>query len=69
MKELRHHPTILEESSESEPQSNVFAERCAQTLTGLFWTTRSALETRIGSTTQDDHPVLTWLVKHAASHT
>lgn len=64
--EMRMHTAVVEESPDDEPQSNGMAERCVQTVMGLFRTARSALENRIGQTLPDDHAVLTWLVRHAA---
>lgn len=66
VKDLRTHLTVLEESPAYEPQSNGLAERCVQIVQGLFRSTRSALEHRLGGALPDDHPVLTWMVRHVA---
>lgn len=49
-----------------EPQASRLAERCIQTIKGLYRTTRSALEHRIGQPLPDDRPVQTWMTRHAA---
>lgn len=67
VKEIRHHPTITEESPEHEPQSSGLARRSVQAINGIFRIPRSVLENRIGKDIPDDHPVFTWLVRHAAS--
>lgn len=53
-------PTVIEETPEYEPQPNGTEERCAQTATGLFNTSRSARENRIGGP-----GTLTWLVRRS----
>lgn len=60
------HPMVVEESPDYETQANGLAERCAQTIKGMVLTGRSALEGRISVRTPDEHPVLTWLIRHAA---
>lgn len=66
VKEMRMHPTVVEESPEHEPQSNGMAEQCVHTAKGLFRAAGSALGNRIGQPLPHDDAVFTWLVRHAA---
>lgn len=53
-------PTIVEESTEYEPQANGLAERGAQTIKGISVTAKSAFEHRLGCHVPDDPVILTW---------
>ena len=57
----------LENSPVGESQSNGMVERAIQTWEGQVRTMKDALETRIGMEIPPDHPLLTWLIQHAAA--
>jgi hypothetical protein len=57
----------LECSPVGESQSNGMIERAIQTWEGQVRTMKDALETRIGTAIPPDHPLLTWLLQHAAA--
>ena len=57
----------LEYSPVGESQSNGMVERGIQTWEGQVRTLKDALEARIDEEIPPDHPVLTWLVEHAAT--
>lgn len=66
-KDMMSHPTIVEESPEYEPQANVIARACVQTIKGLSATASSALDHCIGERIPDWHVVMLWLIRHVAS--
>ena len=57
---------VLEESPVGDSQSNGIAERAIKTVQGMIRTLKSALEKRIGEEVMSDHPVLPWMITHAA---
>lgn len=64
--DMKSQQTGMEYAFGHQPQANVLAERCVQTVTELFGTTTGALDHRMGDKMPDNHPVLTWIVKHDA---
>lgn len=59
--------TILENSPAGESQSNGVAERAVQAVSEHARVLRSALQNRLGVALGCKHPVIAWLVEHAAS--
>ena len=57
---------MIEESPVGEHQSNGEVERAIQTIQALMRTIKLALQSRYKSRIRGDHPILPWLVKHAA---
>ena len=62
----REDPTIIENSPVGESQSNGIAERCVRAVFDQVRVLRHALEIRLGLKLNSMHPVLCWLVEHAA---
>ena len=58
---------VPEVSAVGESQSNGIAERTVQSFEDDLRTLKSAFEERIGARLASTHPVLKWLVEHAAS--
>lgn len=67
IRRARNHPTILEDSPDYEPQSHGRAERGVRQIKELWCTVRFAFEDRVGRRVPDDHPLLSWMLPHAAS--
>jgi hypothetical protein len=61
--------TILENSPTGESQSNGLAERAVQAVSEHARVLRSALQNRLGAVVSCHHPLMAWLVEHAASCT
>ena len=57
---------MIEESPVGEPQSNGEVERAIQSVQEMMRTMKLALQSRYKSRIRSDHPILPWLVKHAA---
>ena len=58
---------VPEEAATGESQSNGGAEVSVRLLEGMVRTLKDALETRIGQQIPTDHPVLSWVIQHAAA--
>ena len=57
---------MIEESPVGEHQTNGEVERAIQSVQELMRTMKMALQSRYKRRIRGDHPVLPWLVKHAA---
>ena len=57
---------VPEYSAVGESASNGKAERAVQTIEDLARTLKSALEARIGARVGSTHPMMRWIVRHAA---
>jgi hypothetical protein len=55
-----------EHSAKYDSQSNGQAENAIRNVRGIFRTMRLCLEARIGKVIELDHPVLSWMLEHAA---
>ena len=66
VKRRREEPTILENSPVGDSRSNGAAERAVQALGEQVRVLRKALESRIGYRLAGSHPVMAWLIEHAA---
>ncbi len=60
------HGTALENSKVGDSNSNGRIERCIQDFKGLVRTLRSDVEAKIGEKINLEHPLVPWLVRHAA---
>ena len=58
--------TVPEESKVYDSQSNGVAERAVQSVESITRTHKFALEKRIGMKIPSVHPIMTWLIEHAA---
>ncbi len=58
--------TAIEQSKVGDSNSNGRIERAIQDFKGLVRTLRSALESAVGERIHLDHPVVPWMVRHAA---
>ncbi len=58
--------TMVEQSPVGESASNGVVERAIQTVQGLLRTSKTALEEIWKGKIPDDHPVVPWMVEHAA---
>ena len=63
----RGHAVIPEKSAEGDHQSNGSAECGVGLMKGHVRTLKRALERALNTTIPDDHLIMTWLVRHAAS--
>jgi len=66
VKKRRTEATHLETARTHDSQSNGRAERAVQSVEGMTRTLKIALEARIGKEIPCEHPVMTWIVEHAA---
>ena len=66
MKHRRRDPTILVNSAPGDSRANGAAGRAVQTLGEHVRAIRAGLHGRLDSVTRGSHPVMTWLVQHAA---
>ena len=55
-----------EKSAVGESQSNSRAERAVQQIEDLVRTYKSAAESRMGTKLPSNHPLIHWIVEHAA---
>ena len=62
----REQPTVLENSPTGDSRSNGVAERAVQAIQEQTRVMRHALEARLGANINGNHPVITWLIEHAA---
>ena len=62
----RDKETILMESIEGDSQANGVAERAVRTLEGQIRTLKAALEDKLGSGIDKEHPLWQWMVQWAA---
>ena len=62
----REGDTVLEEAKVKDSQSNGVIERCVQTHEGMTRTMKFALEKRVARSIPSVHPVMKWMVEHAA---
>ena len=58
--------TLIEESKVYDSQSNGIAERAVQSVETITRTHKLALEKKLGVVIPSKHPIMTWLVEHAA---
>ena len=61
----RQEPTIPQNSPVGESQSNGLVERAVRSVKDQVRTLRLALQKRVGCRIPVDHPIMTWMVKHA----
>ena len=66
MQERRTPTTLVEESKSKDSRSNGVIERAIQSVEGIVRTMKFALEHKLKITIECTHPVMTWLVEHAA---
>ena len=66
VKSRREQPTILENSPVGDSRANGAAERAVQALEEHVRVLRHGLEQRISAKIASSHPVISWLVEHAA---
>ena len=66
VKRRRVDPTILENSIPGDSRSNGAAERAVKALGEHVRVLRAGLQGRLGLVMKSSHPVMTWLVQHAA---
>ena len=66
VKKERDAETLIEYSKVKDSQSNGTGERSVQEHEGITRTMKLALERRLGRLVPSTHPVMTWLVEHAA---
>ena len=59
--------TLEEHSPEYDPQANGSAEVGVKLLKGHFRTVRSCIESRLGHRIPVRHPLIAWMIRHAAS--
>ena len=59
--------TMEEHSPEYDPQANGSAEVGVKLLKGHFRTVRSCIESRLGHRIPVRHPLIAWMIRHAAS--
>ena len=58
--------TVVEHSKAKDSQTNGVAERAVQSIEGLVRTMKFALEKRLGVQISSSHPLMAWIVEHAA---
>ena len=58
--------TVIEHSKAKDSQTNGVAERAVQSVEGLVRTMKFALEKRLGVQICSSHPLMAWIVEHAA---
>ena len=58
---------VPEESAPGESQSNGAAERAIQSIEDQLRTMKHALETRLGAKIPCSHPIMRWMLEHAAT--
>ena len=63
----REERIVMEESPVGESASNGAVERAIQTVEGQVRTMKAALEFRLKKKVEPDHPLIPWLIRHAAS--
>ena len=61
----RKEPTVPQHSPVGESQSNGLVERAVRSIKDQVRTLRLALQKRVGCRIPVDHPIMTWMVKHA----
>merc|ERR1712240_171121 len=66
VKRRRTANTILENSARSDSRANGAAERAVKAVSEQVRVLRAGLQARLGSVIKGSHPVMTWLVQHAA---
>ena len=66
VKRRRNDPTILENSAPGDSRANGAAERAVQALGEHVRVLRAGLQGRLDMVIRGSHPVMTWLVQHAA---
>ena len=66
VKRRRNDPTILENSAPGDSRANGAAERAVQALGEHVRVLRAGLQRRLDMVIRGSHPVMTWLVQHAA---
>ena len=66
VKKARSDGTVVENSRARDSRSNGRAERGVQSVEGMTRTMKLALEKRLGVSVPCNHPVMTWMVEHAA---
>ena len=66
IRELRNEETIVEWSPAHDKDANGMAERGVQAVEGLARTLKLELEDKLRHKIPVDHPVVTWLIQHAA---
>ena len=69
VKRRRPEPTILENSPVGDSRANGAAERAVQAIGEQVRVQRRGLEQRLGLKLSGKHPVMSWLVEHAADLT
>ena len=58
--------TLLETVPEGDEQSNCHGEGAVNILKGLIRTLKSSTEDRLGEEIDPEHPIMPWLIDHAA---
>ena len=66
VKRRRMDPTILENSVPGDSRSNGATERAVKALGEHVRVLRAGVQERLGLVIRSSHPVMTWLVQHAA---
>ena len=66
VKSRREQATILENSPVGDSRANGAAERAVQAVQEQVRVLRHALEARIGAKIKGSHPIIAWLIEHAA---
>ena len=59
--------TMEEHSPEYDPRAHGIAEVGVKLLTGHFWKVRTCIESRLGHRIPVSHPLIAWMIRHAAS--
>ena len=67
VKRRRESPTILENSPVGDSRANGAAERAVQAVQEQVRVIRHGLEQRLGQKIRSSHPIMTWIVEHAAA--
>ena len=67
VKQNRSHKTVPENSIRGQSRSNGFIENANKFVAGKIRTLRSALHTNLNHVINRDHPIITWLVRYAAT--
>lgn len=62
VRDIRHHPIVVEESPEYDPQPNGLVERCMQSVNGMFKTLRASLDRLVGRPVPDGRPILARII-------
>ena len=66
IKEIRESETLVEWAPRGDKNANGLAERGVQAAEGMARTLKVELEERLNGNMPADHPVMAWLIRHAA---